>query len=200
VSADRSPDSRIIDARSARRGRSRRESAALILLPLVADAIVAIVVALLVARAGGGAIGLGPIDLVPVGPEIPHAGPLMVSDFDALLATAESATGEVYDCQEPWVVASGSIKWACRSSELLVVIEANARGEIYELDATWFGFDDRATDLPAWASATLPAGTLASTSVSWVSSNLGTKAETRIGRAYFSVGGARGALTLRVSG
>ena len=182
------------------RPQSRWEVAALIVLPLVADLAVAIIVSLLITRSGGVPTGLGPIDLVPVGPEVPHAGPLAVSDFEVQLATVEAATGHTYDCQEPWTMRTGSIKWACRSTELLIVIEANSLGEVYQLDATWFGFDTEATDLPAWASATQIRAGLAAEVEDWVASHIGVKAETTVGGAVISAGGARGAYTLRVSG
>ena len=180
--------------------RSRWEFASLILVPLVVDLVVAILVMGLIAAAGRSPGGIGPIDLVPVGPEVPHAGPLAVADFDTLLMRAEEATGHSYDCRPPWRLASGSIKWACRSPQLLVVIEANALGEVYQLDATWFGFDNAATDLPTWASVAQARSDLATDSAGWVSAHLGDEAETKVGRARITVGGARGALTLRVSG
>ena len=182
------------------RPQSRTEVAALIILPLLADLAVAILVSLLITRSGGVPTGLGPIDLVPVGPEVPHAGPLAEADFEAQLSTVEAATGHTYHCQEPWTLRTGSIKWACRSTELLIVIEANSLGEVYQLDATWFGFDTNTTDLPAWASATQIRAELAAEVEHWVATHIGINAETRVGGAVVSSGGARGAFTLRVSG
>jgi hypothetical protein len=182
------------------RPQSRWEVAALLAVPLLADLAVAILVVLLISRSSGVPTGLGPIDLVPVGPEIPHAGPLPVADFALQLATVEAATGHTYDCLTPWTMRTGSIKWACRSTDLLIVIEANALGEVYQLDATWFGFDRERTDLPAWASATQGQADRAAEIGAWVASHVGISAELRVGRAVVSSGGARGAYTLRVSG
>jgi hypothetical protein len=135
--------------------------------------------------------GNGPPPIASAGSPIPGV------DIGTAVAQVAAATGHPYDCAGPYGGASG-IRWACRSQDAVVVLSGNPDGSIVALDATWFGFLDGGTDLPAWAAAMAPADAQAVTS--WVSRLTGTSSSVDIGGLHLSLGGARGARELSVTG
>jgi hypothetical protein len=171
----------------------------MVALPIAANLVLAAILLLPAAPVGAPVPSGAPIDPVPVGPGPSHGAALPIASTRQLIERVQSATRQTYACQGPWTVAGGNLKWACRTTQTLAVIEAATSGELLMVDVTWFGFDPRRSDLPTWGAA-VHGDALAdgdATAV-WISDHLGTETEGAIGPVSLRVGGSRGALTLRL--
>lgn len=141
----------------------------------------------------------GSADPVPIGPAASHSGLLPQASFDTILARVEAETGHRYSCDGPWSAGRAAIKWACRTPDAVVVLEAVDPRSVFLIYATGFGLDPGSSDLPAWASAAQETVELRETVRSWVMDNVGTRTETVVGGVRLKLGGARGAAVLEVS-
>jgi len=179
-----------------RRRRSRFEWAAIIALPVVTNAIFA---AYLFAQIEGGSL---PIvgDAVPP----PFAGSteeaLPQSSRAEIVASVESQTGSMYDCDGPWTISGGISVWSCRIEDAVAVMYGLGPHGMFRLDITWFGFDETATELPAWAAAAFGFSPRGREAADWVAERVGTDSRTRIDGVNVEVNGAEGARTLVIQG
>jgi hypothetical protein len=179
--------------------RSPIDIAALILMPLFANLVLASLTFTLLADTET----LGPrpqaLDPFPIASRPPAGAALPVGNVRELIARVESAGGIRYACTGPWTTRIGTSKWACRTRDSLVVIEGTDNLHVFLVEATWFGFDPTGSDLPFWGSSAHRSPGLARRSQEWIADHLGSKAEMSVGQVLIRVGGARGALTLTLS-
>lgn len=179
-----------------RRRRSRLEWAAIIALPVVFNAILA---AYLFMQIDGGSL---PIvgDAVPP----PFAGSteevLPQSSRAEIVTSVESQTGSTYDCDGPWTISGGTSVWSCRIEDAVAVMYGRGPHGMFRLDVTWFGFDEAATELPAWAAAAIGPSPSADEAAAWVAQRVGLGGRTRVGGVSLEVGGAEGARSLVIEG
>jgi hypothetical protein len=120
------------------------------------------------------------------------------SSLTAILAAVDGSTGHSYSCQGPWQTHDGWFNWECRTDQALVTVVGADALRIARLDATWFGFEETKTDLPAWAAAVQRIPDAAGAAGAWVAGALGGVASVEISKVRLVVGGARGALNLRI--
>lgn len=177
--------------------RSRATLAALVLLPVGGNVLLA---ALLFSQVGAlpGGDQADSLPPVPVRESRAPSGSLPRSEFTDIIAFVERTTGHPYTCDGPWGVGVRLVTWSCRTRDALVILTGRSRTQIFSIEATWFGFDPRTTDLPTWAAAAQRSDELGAESGTWVAGHVGQFAESTLGGTTARVGGARGAMTLQV--
>ena len=185
------------DAVEVRRSRGPFEWALIVGLPIILNA--ALAGYLLTQIEEGSVPIIGSVDAPAAvtgspGDEIPE------SSQPEILTAVEQATGSDQLCEGPWMVPGRVSVWSCRTDDSVTVIYGLGADGIFLLDVTWFGFDESATDLPAWAAAAFESEADARRAAGWVGGNVGSDAETSIGGVRLIVGGAEGARTLWVEG
>lgn len=171
-------------AKAPRRG--WHEWAAIFMLPLVANAFLAVYLA---THLGSGLEAIG----VPDSPLPEASGAIIV-------AAVERKTDSDYVCSEPWRVASNISAFSCRTDSVVAVMQDTGSDAVFRLEVTWFGFDESNTDLPHWAAAALGSSPGADDAEQWVAEHVGTHAQTEIDGVTIVVGGARGARTVLLRG
>ncbi len=177
--------------------RSRADLLAQILLPLIANVVLAM--GIWTHLPPGANVGADIVtDPIPIGPVLYGGSTLPLNDVNSVIIGVELATNHRYDCKGPWVISGGVLKWACRTPQSLVVIVGSPSGKAFLIEGTWFAFDRTATDLPAWAAAVQPNVGLSSAMRTWAVEHVGTVATTTIGGVDLRSGGARGAFTLAI--
>jgi hypothetical protein len=145
---------------------------------------------------------VAPPDLAPPpGPPISvdSGGSLPNASLASLLGWVERATGHHYVCEGPWQTNDGIMNWSCRTTDALVGMRGLDADNIVSVDATWFGFDAGATDLPSWAAATQRTASSEAAAQAWVVAHAGSDAMTGIAGVDLTLAGARGALTLLIA-
>lgn len=183
------------EATAPTRTRHPVEWALIIGLPIIFN--VALAAYLLSSIDGGSVPILGDVD-APA-PVIGSPGDaLPESSRDEILASVEGATGNEYPCDGPWRASGGVRIWGCRTDAAVAVVHGLGSDGIFLLDVTWFGFDESASDLPAWASAAFSSEADAQRAADWVADNVGGHEETVIAGVSLVVDGAEGARTLFV--
>ena len=170
------------------------EWALIIGLPIIFNVALA---AYLLSTVESGAVPiLGELDAPPVigspGDALPEAS------RDEIIASVEESTGSEYPCDGPWRASGGVRIWGCRTDAAVAVVHGLGAEGIFLLDVTWFGFDESASELPAWASAAFASEADAQRAADWVADNVGRHEETVIAGVSLVVDGAEGARTLFV--
>jgi hypothetical protein len=179
------------------RGRRHWTLVGMVALPLLANVLLA---AYLAAELDGGG------GLPVVGGEAPPppvvdgdgAPALPESRFERLVSAASEASGEPYECVGPWRAQTGELVWECRTPDAVAMLHGRDPDEVFLLDVTYFGFDERSTDLPEWAIAAFTRESQADDAGEWVRAHVGQGAETSIGKVSIAVNGGEGARTLLV--
>jgi hypothetical protein len=180
-----------------RRRRPLLEWALIVALPIAFNVALA---AYLLSRVDGGSVPIiGDVDAPAAvigspGDTIPQASQ------DEIVAAAEDSIGADYACEGPWRAPGGVSIWSCRTDDSVAVFHGLGADGIFRLDVTWFGFDESATELPAWGAAAFESSGDAQRAARWVAENVGEEAEAELGGARLSVDGAEGARTLLVEG
>lgn len=170
---------------------------ALVVLPILANAVLAIVV--WTHLPPGATVGPDTVtDPIPIGPVLYAGSTFPVERVDDIIATVRRATDLEYACKGPWVISGHVLKWACRTPDSLVVIVASPNAQAFLIEATWFGFDPARTHLAAWAAAVHRDRVIGAAAAAWVDETLGSQGERVLGGVQLDVGGARGAMTLVV--
>lgn len=125
---------------------------------------------------------------------------LPVDSFALIVAAARAAgAGAAYTCSGPYADSPTTFELACRRTQALVTLEALSDRRVYELTATWFGFDPRVTDLPIWAGAVFGDPDLVAQARAWVVTHAGASTSTTIGGIDVIMDGTRGALSVRLA-
>jgi hypothetical protein len=181
-----------------RRQRGGVERAAIVALPIVLNAILA---AYLFAHLESGSLPLLGDGVAPV----PFAGSteqvlLPQSSREKIVNAVQEETGSVYDCEGPWVISGGISVWSCRTVNAVAVMYGLGETGVFRLDVTWFGFDETATQLPAWAAAAFGPWSSGREAAAWVAESVGTAARTRMRGVNVEVDGSEGARTLLIQG
>jgi hypothetical protein len=178
--------------------RRRTDVAAMIILPIVANLALAAVVFADVSRIPMSPQAPVPVDPIPLEPLPTGAGALPVDSVSELVSSVERASGDRYTCEGPWAASGRRLKWACRTPDTLVVIEASGTGRVDLVEATWFGFDARLSSLPVWGAAAQRQEQLGVMTASWIGDRAGSADTSTFGPLTVRLGGARGALTLAI--